>query len=210
MRIARHSARCFLLPLASLFAAAGMLCAQMPDTKMPENRMVERGTVDLNGKTTKYLIRRLPVSSFTELPAPIATELEKRECMIPQSYQAHRAENVVHGSFEGAGSSDWAALCSTGGKVRLLVFFASAPAAPLTLDEADEKTLLEAHDPSGVFGFDWGLDAATPLQVHQAQAGMEHRPAAPLHDAVALVWIEHHTRYRLYEKQRWIDLEMPE
>lgn len=177
---------------------------------MTENRMVERGTVDVNGKSTKYLIRRLPVSSFTELPSLIAAELEKRDCMIPQSYQAHRAENVVHGSFEGEGTSDWAALCSASGKVRLLIFFASAPGVPLTLDEADEKTLLEAHDLSGVFGFDWGLDAATPQQVHQAQAGMEHRPAAPAHDAVALVWLDHRTRYRLYEKQRWVELDMPE
>ncbi len=188
-----------------VLATTGLLCAQMPDT-----RMVERGTVEQNGKTVKYLIRRLPVSSFTELPVNVAAELEKRECMIPQSYQAHRAENVVHGSFEGVGTSDWAALCSAGGRVRLLIFFASAPGVPLTLEEADEKTLLEAHDLSGVFGFDWGLDAATPLQVHQAQAGMEHRPAAPAHDAVALVWLEHRTRYRLYEKQRWIDLDMPE
>lgn len=184
--------------------AAGALCAQMPDA-----RMVEHGSVTANGKATPYLIRRLPVSTFTELPATVAAELTKRDCMIPQSYQAHRAENVVHGSFEGVGTSDWAALCSADGKVRLLVFFASAPGAPMTLNSADEKALLEPHDPSGVLGFDWGLDAATPEQVHEAQAGLEHRPAAPTHDAVALTWIDHSTDYRLYEKGHWVALEMP-
>jgi len=205
MRIVQQSALRVAAVLAVAICTTVPLCAQMPDA-----RMLERGSVEVNGKSVNYLIRRLPVSTFTELPAVVAAELEKRDCMIPQSYQAHRAENVVHGSFEGAGTLDWAALCSAGGKVQLLVFFASTPGVPLTIDEADEKKLLEAHDPSGVLGFDWGLDAATPLQVHQAQAGMEHRPAAPAHDAVALVWLEHRTRYRLYEKQRWVELDMPD
>jgi hypothetical protein len=130
--------------------------------------------------------------------------------MIPQSYQAHRAENVVHGSFAAPGTLDWAALCSAGGQVRLLVFFSSAPQNPMTLDEADEKSLLQPHDPSGELGFAWGLDAATPAQVHAAQAGLEHRPPPPSHDAVALTWIDHWTRYRLYEQGRWIELEMPQ
>ncbi len=202
----------FLLRAAkyvAALAAVPVLCAQTAEAPTGA-RLLEHGSVMVGGKPTEYLIRRLPVSTFTELPATVSAELEKRECMIPQSYQAHHAENVVHGSFERAGSVDWAVLCSAGGKVKLLVFFASAPGKPLTLDEADEKKLLQVHDPSGVLGFDWALDAATPGQVHEAQAGLEHRPEAPTHDAVELTWIDHWSTYRLYEQGRWVELEMPD
>lgn len=196
--------------VCAVVVAAGLqLYAQNMDAPA-DARMVERGNMVVNGKPAKYMIRRLPVSTFTNLPAAVAAELEKRGCMIPQSYQAHRAENVVHGSFEHAGTADWAVLCSAGGRVKLLVFFVSAVDKPLTLEEADEKKLLQIHDPSGVLGFAWDLDAATPEQVHEAQAGLLHRPAAPTHDAVELTWLDNEATYRLYDQGRWIELEMPD
>ena len=58
------------------------------------------------GRLTPFLIRHLPVSSFPQLPANVAGALNQRGCMIPQTYEAHGPENVVHASLERAASSD--------------------------------------------------------------------------------------------------------
>jgi hypothetical protein len=211
-----HIAQITLLPL--LLCASAYLYAQDPNqlpthTAYAATRITERGDLTINGKSTPYLIRRLPITTFPDLPSPIAAELTRRSCMIPQSYQAHRPENVIHGSFESPTSSDWAVLCSTGSRVTLLVFFSStvaaSPITPIILDEADEKSLLQPHDLTGILGFNWGIDAATPAAVHDAQAALDHRPIQPTHDSVVLSRLEHRTTYRLYEKGHWTELEMP-
>ena len=132
--------------------------------------------------------------------------------MIPQTYEAYHPENVVHASLERAGSSDWAVLCSAEGTVSLLVFFGSrsAQAQPLVLVTAPETERLQAHDPSGVLGFNWGIDPASPEQVHEAQAGLEHHPARLDHDALADSIVERQTVYHFFAKNVWTLVEMPE
>lgn len=169
-----------------------------------------RGELPQGAGLVRYRIRRLPVNAFPELPARVADELEARACLIPQSYQAHGPENVIHGSFERAGSKDWAVLCEAHGTVALLVFFASNPAEPMTLAAAPETERLQRHDASGELGFDWGIDAATPEQVHVAQAGMERRPARPDHDALSDTLIDHRTIYHFFTRNAWQVLPVSE
>jgi len=136
--------------------------------------------------------------------------LNRRGCLIPQTYEAHGPENVVHASLERAGSSDWAVLCSAEGTVSLLVFFGSTPAQLVVLASAPETERLQAHDPSGVLGFNWGIDPASPEQIRTAQIGLLHRPALADHDALADSLLDHRTVYHFYAKNAWIVLEMPE
>jgi hypothetical protein len=151
----------------------------------------------------------LPVSSFPELPAAIADALVARNCLIPQTYEAKRPENVIHGSLERPGSSDWAALCSVGGQVSLLVFFSSsASSQPTVLVTAAKTDRLQAHDLTGELGFNWGIDPAVPERVHDAQAGMAHRPAAPDHDCIADSVIDRKTIYHLYLKGVWENVDV--
>ncbi len=180
----------------------------MPQTKS----LTESGQIVVAGRSTPFLIRRLPVSSFPELPESVVVVLNRRGCVIPQTYEAHHPENVVHASLERAGSSDWAVLCSVEGKVSLLVFFdgGSADVQPMVLATAMEVDRLQAHPGSGVLGFNWGIDPASPEQVHEAQTGLEKRPARVDHDALADSVIEHRTVYHFYAKTAWTVLEMPE
>lgn len=187
---------CFLLPAQQAEQAAAQLD--------------ESGQVVIAGQSTPYLIRHLPVSSFPELPPGIVGVLNRRGCLIPQTYEAHHPENVVHASLEHAGSSDWAILCSAQGTVSLLVFFAGNSGQPLVLASAPETERLQAHDASGVLGFNWGIDPASPQQVRQAQAGLVHRPALVDHDALADSLVDRHTVYHFYAKSAWIVLAMPE
>ncbi|MGA7830591.1 MAG: hypothetical protein WCA21_06505 [Terracidiphilus sp.] len=191
----------------SLYACT-LLSAQTPESPSPQ--LNESGEVLLAGQSTPYLIRHLPVNSFPEMPAELATLLNRRGCLIPQTYQAHHPENVIHASLEGPGSSDWAVLCSSEGTVSLLVYLASAPAKLSVLAAAPETERLQAHDPSGILGFNWGIDPATPKEISQAQAGLDHRPARVDHDALADTLIDHRTVYHFYLKGAWIVLETPE
>jgi len=172
--------------------------------------LVETGQLSLGGRAVPYRIRNLPVSSFPDLPSAVAETLTARGCLIPQTYEAKRPENVIHGSLERPGSSDWAALCATNGKVSLLVFFASAsPATPAILAATAETDRLQAHDLTGELGFNWGIDPASPRRIHDAQAGMAHRPPQPDHDCLADTTLDRQTIYHLYRNGVWekVDVE---
>jgi hypothetical protein len=195
-----------ILALASL-PARGQNAPARPAQK--QAALMEQGQVMVADRSTPYLIRHLPISSFPELPAGIVEQLNRRGCTIPQTYEAHRPENVVHASLEHAGSSDWAVLCSAQGTVSLLVFFdgGNGQAQPVVLAKSLETARLQSHDPSGVLGFNWGIDPATPEHVHEAQSGMKHRPAQVDHDALADSIVEHRTVYHFFAKSNWLLLE---
>jgi hypothetical protein len=160
------------------------------------------------GRSIPYLIRHLPVSSFPELPAEIQSQLNQRGCLIPQTYEAHHPENVVRASLERRGSSDWAVLCSAQGTVSLLVFLEGNSAQPILLASAQETERLQAHGSSGVLGFNWGIDPATPERIHEAQSGMKRRPARLDHDALADSIVDRQTVYHFYAKSFWTLVDM--
>jgi hypothetical protein len=196
--------------LLILFTTASL--ARMPaiaqDTIPIQAPLVESGQIMFEGHSTPYLIRHLPVSSFPDLPPTIQQQLDHRGCLIPQTYEAHGPENVVHASLERPNSSDWAILCSAQGTVSLLVFFGDGSSQPFTLASAPETERLQTHDPSGVLGFNWGIDPASPEQVHDAQLPMRHPPPRLDHDALADTLVDRHTVYHFYLKSAWIVLEM--
>jgi len=191
--------------LSCLLLAAAFASAQ--DSSL--DNLVTRGQTQIDGQTHPYLVRHLPPASFPNLPVTVAGELSERNCLIPQTYEAHRPENVIHGSFQQPGSSDWAVLCSVKGDVSLLVFFGSAPGKPAVLATAPETARLQARDPSGILGFNWGIDAASPDAVREAQVGMSPRPPALNHDAIADSVIDHTTVYRYFTKGSWAVAELP-
>lgn len=202
----RLGLRCVLWLAAGLVGCSALAPAQTPVNLADLN---ESGHIGVAGRSTPYVIRHLPVGSFPQLPEVVQDVLNRRGCMIPQTYEAHRPENVVHGSLESKGSSDWAVLCSVKGTASLLVFFGSNPGQPIELASAPETERLQSHDPSGVLGFNWGIDCASPEQVYEAQAGMNPRPPAIGHDALADSVVEHSTVYHFYAKGAWILLNTP-
>ncbi|HEU5351161.1 MAG TPA: hypothetical protein VFU55_06160 [Terracidiphilus sp.] len=188
--------------------AAQNPAAQNPAAMDSAAEYNEAGRVSADGRLLPYLIRRLPVSSFPQLPAQIAAELNARGCLVPQTYEAHRPENVIHASLERAGSSDWAVLCSVHGEVTLLVFFGSHPAQAMQVASAVEVQRLQAQGAGDVLGFNWGIDPATPEQVQEAVRGSA-LPALD-HDAVSDSVIEHQTVYHYFAKGRWTVVEATE
>ena len=186
--------------LAALLAGAGHLTA----LGQKSDPLVETGKVVVDGKMTPYLIRNLPVSSFPNMSPAVATSLNAMGCLIPQTYEAHRPENVVHASLERPGSDDWAVLCAVQGKVSLLIFFGGSPAdKPIVLKAFTETDRLQPHGGNGQLGFNWGIDPASPEKVREAQAGMKHRPPMLDHDCVADTILDRKTVYRFYRNGAW-------
>jgi hypothetical protein len=202
------------IPLAVASLAVGIAPAMSQGALLPQQprtaQLNESGQVVVDGRSTPYLIRHLPISSFPDLPASVVDLLNLRGCLIPQTYEAHRPENVVHASLERAGSSDWAVLCSAAGKVSLLVFFSGNSAQPLLLASAPETERLQSHPSTGVLGFNWGIDPVSPQQIHDAQIGLVPRPPKLDHDALADSIVDHKTIYHFCVKNVWTVLEMPQ
>lgn len=194
--------------LEALLCVCVLVSAQQPEPTLPTLEV--SGQVLVAGRSIPYLIRQLPVSSFPDLPAPFAAQLNHRNCMIPQTYEAHHPENVLHASLERPGSSDWAVLCAEHGTISLLVYFSSAPDQVTVLAAAPQTERLQAHGGTDVLGFNWAIDPATPEQIRTAQVGLLHRPALLDHDALADSLIDRHTIYHFYLKGSWIVLEMPD
>ena len=201
-----------LFTAATLAMQIAMAGAQGPQfaPKSSQQSLVVSGQIVISGHATPYLIRHLPVSSFPALPRAVQDELNKRSCAIPQTYEAHRPENVVHGNLEGRGTADWAVLCASQGTVSLLVFFDGGTQAPAVLATTPETERLQAHDVSGVLGFNWGIDPASPRQIAEAQLGMTPRPPILDHDALADSVVEHKTIYHFYSKSTWTLLKLPD
>ena len=161
------------------------------------------GQITVAGRSTPYLIRHLPVNAFPQLPPAVQDALTRRGCLIPQTYEARRPENVLHASLEGPSSSDWAVLCSANGAVSLLVFFAGNYADPMILATAEETERLQSYGSGNLLGFNWAIDPATPERVHEAQQHMRHPPPRLDHDALADSIVDGRTIYHFYSKGAW-------
>jgi hypothetical protein len=135
-------------------------------------------------------------------PPRVQELLNRRGCLIPQTYEAHHPGERVHASLERAGSSDWAVLCSAEGTVSLLVFF-SAPQPARGAGLRAETQRLQTHDPSGVLGFNWGIDPASPAAGSRGPDRHGARPLRVDHDALADSVVEHRTVYHFYGKSAW-------
>ena len=197
-----------LVGLAATFCAAGALSLSAFGQTLDQLPLVKTGKLSVAGRDVPYRIRNLPISSFPDLPGPVAETLNQRGCLIPQTYEAKRPENVIHGSLEHAGSQDWAVLCASDGKVSLLVFFAGS-SLPSVVAAVNETDRLQSHDLSGELGFDWGIDPVSPARMHDVEAGMAHRPPLPDHDCLAETRIDRLTVYHLYQNGAWekVDVE---
>jgi hypothetical protein len=165
------------------------------------------GQILFDGRPTPYLIRHLPVNAFPQLPPATQDALTRRGCLIPQTYEAHQPENVVHASLERPGSSDWAVLCSVNGNVSLLVFFSTGNAEPTVLATVPETERLQSHGTNPVLGFNWAIDPASPQDVHEAQLAMKRPPPRFDHDALADSIIDQKTVYHFYSKNAWTLLD---
>ncbi len=115
------------------FAVALLFCCYLRQSR-PQDSSSARSTTPARSSSTATPLPTssaiFPSARFPICRPPFRQQLTHRGCLIPQTYEAHQPENVVHASLERPGSSDWAVLCSANGTVSLLVFFAATSGEP--------------------------------------------------------------------------------
>jgi hypothetical protein len=191
---------------ASCLLTAVAATAQVTGASPPQTEQVETGTVMVNqiptgafegvvhGFQRRYRIRLLPVSSFPQLPAPVAQQLVQKGCLIPQTYEAHEPENAIHGSFEKKGSNDWAALCSINRVTTLYVFFQSALDHPISLRHQPDNEWL---------GVEWSLDYGSAWGIARRPPHLIQPKGTADHDGIDDAFVEKSTTVHYFENGHW-------
>jgi hypothetical protein len=171
-----------------------------------ETEQVESGKLEVSGQSMPYRIRRLPLAAFPELPGAVRVVLEERHCTVPQTYEARRPENVIHGEFLEKGSRDWAVLCSHDGTSAILVFRSNALALPIELESNRDVDRLQARL-NGTLGFAWGLDIAKAgimQRIAGGKAGMFD------HDGIQVSIVEKSSRIHYFHDGSWMEFDAVE
>ena len=151
-----------------------------------------------------FAFRMLPPATFTELPAPILRDLEKRRCMIPQSYEAKSPENVIHGAFLQQGSNDWAVLCSQNGTSTLLVYWNGAASKPAELAAQVDSDTADPYDETSLLGYARGIDPASPNKIDELLA---NKPYGPFdHEGIRDAHIEKSSVIHYFKGGTWMTL----
>ncbi len=152
-----------------------------------------------------FAFRMLPPSSFTELPAAVLKDLEKRRCLIPQTYEARAPENVIHGAFREKGSSDWAVLCSQDGSTTLLVYWSGSASKPAELAAQTDTDTADPHDETNLLGYARGIDPASPAGITEVIA---NKPYGPFdHDGIKDAHIEKISVIHYFKNGTWMALQ---
>ena len=155
-----------------------------------------------------FAFRLLPPATFTELPAPVRKDLEKRHCMIPQSYEARSPENVIHGAFREKGPTDWAALCSQNGTTTLLVYWSDSGSAPAELAVQTDTDTADPHDETNLLGYARGIDVASPNAINEI---LVNKPYGPFdHDGIKDAHIEKSSVIHYFKNGTWMVLQASE
>ncbi len=178
----------------------------------PQTEQVETGTLPANlaypandlrelkpVSMLHYRIRLLPISSFPQLPAQVSQQLMQKGCMIPQTYEAHEPENVIHGSFEKRGSSDWAVLCSIDQVTTLYVFFQSDFANPIPLRHQPDSEWL---------GVEWSLDYGSAWGISTMHADAMPRLDQADHDGIEDAFVEQSATVHYFKNGRWTTIDV--
>jgi hypothetical protein len=179
--------------------------SQPTQPPLPNTERIEAGQQQSpSGDTITWRIRLLPLSSFPDLPPLVAADLSRRQCMIPQSFEAKQPENVIRGAFHAPGTSDWAVLCSTGGVTTLYVFFAGQFEAPIALRSQPDSTWLGAEPGSAIFGSSWGIAVRSAAELRDTP---QLRHAATIdHDAIDDARLERSLVIHYYQAGKWLNL----
>jgi hypothetical protein len=129
---------------------------------------------------------RLNPAAFTNLPQAVRTGLQARGCLIPQPSTATRPTNVITGHFTSAQRTDWAVLCSRGGRSAILVFRGGRSKQIDEIGDATDLQYLQVVRGNGEIGYSRRLGIATANVVrHYREQNHSNEPRTINHDGIA-------------------------
>jgi hypothetical protein len=131
---------------------------------------------------------RVPPSVFRKLPRPIASDLTRRGCTIPQTYLISLVpENVISGEFMGPGTHDWAVLCSRHGQSVIMVFAEGSARPVAELASRPDRDFLQSIGTSGQLAFSRLIG---PITKHELAKGYAKGHREVDHDGIEDTFLE--------------------
>jgi len=146
---------------------------------------------------------RLPPTAFASLPGALQSELHRRGCTVPQTYDGGPPHNVIQGRFLNASKTDWAVLCSRNRRSLILVFWEGVATNVSELAEQPDSSYLQVTFHQTI-GFSRKLGVATPQQIREQHRIFGGPKPPPLdHDGVedafldkaSVVWYRHGSQW---------------
>jgi len=190
-----------LLQLAVLMMAAAIAAAGPQ-----QNEQVEQGQIpSKGGGTLPYKIARLAPAAFTQLPGAVRAELEKRGCLVPQTFRASQPENAISGAFREAGTADWAVLCSREGYSSILVFWKASAESVAELGRRKDTEDLLASESQGTARYARFISAASPDWIRRKK---HNKKVGPLeHDGIEDGLLGQGSLIHYFRGNGWVELE---
>jgi hypothetical protein len=149
---------------------------------------------------------RLRPGSLARLPASIRIEMERRGCTVPQPFGSNRPRNVISGHFKEARRTDWAALCSRGGRSVVLVFHGTNFSAVDELDEAADSDYLQTVS-EGRIGFSRALAVVSPSIMKGTPDANDLKPRVIDHDGIDDAFEGKGSTILYWTGKKWIRLQ---
>jgi hypothetical protein len=151
--------------------------------------------------------RRLKPAVFESLPLQIRHELERRDCVVPQSYSERVPHNVVRGRFTSGTQTDIAVLCSRKRASSILVFRGGTIAAVSELATRPDADFLQVVETGGVvFSRALGIAAPKYIQEHQQRYG-GHTPPRLDHDGINDIFVGKASVVWYWSGGKWLQLQ---
>lgn len=144
---------------------------------------------------------------FPDLPKHVRKALEKRPCLVPQVDSLPSPHNVISGEFSRTGQKDWVALCSSNGRLHVVVLWQRHSPCPEVVTEMKEENALQAME-GGVLAFSLTIVRAEPAYIEQKQR--EYEPARtlkPSHDGIEITFVGKASTIAYCNGKDWVMLQ---
>ena len=148
---------------------------------------------------------RFPPEAFTDLPADVIADLERRGCTIPQVWLEAERSNVVRGRFTSSDQTDIAVLCSVERVSSILIFRGSSTSDIAEVAPSPDRVYLEFTG-EGI-GFARMIGVATQQFIrdhYEAYGGPEPPPLD--HDGIDDAIVEKSSKVWYWYDGEWLRL----
>ncbi len=150
---------------------------------------------------------RLAPNRFSQLPKAVVRDLEKRSCLIPQSYLWNKRHNVLRGEFKRQGQKDWAVLCSKNRKSSVLIYWNGSSRGVSKIASTEDKDFLQTIG-DGKIGFSRiiGIANAKYINDHYESYGGP-RPPKISHNGINDIFAEKASEVLYLHRGKWLKLQ---
>lgn len=154
-------------------------------------------------------IVRVKPDAFKNLPAAVRTDLDRRQCTVPQPDGLDDAgpHNVITGRFTSQRSTDIAVLCSKGAVSTILVYRGGTTKDVAILAAMADRSFLQTGYPKAI-AFSRAIRVSSPAQmrIYHEAFGTGTMPRLD-HDGIEDAFVGKASIVRYWTGGKWLELQ---